>query len=65
MHLKFGYLVLYTPIYRLTEQKKFLCTKLSMRNGRCENSLCSRTPRARQGSCRIGRKVLIVYYEKH
>ena len=32
MHLTFGYFVLYTPIYRLTERKKtFPCTKLSMR----------------------------------
>ena len=34
MHLNFGYFVLYTPIYRLTERKKFPFTKLSMRNGR-------------------------------
>jgi len=25
MHLKFGYLKLYTPIHRLTEIKKFPC----------------------------------------
>jgi len=51
MHLKFGYFVLYTPIYRLTERKKpFRCTKLSMRNGRCEQRLCARASRARQST---------------
>ena len=53
MHLKFGYFVLYAPIYRLTERKKCPCTKLSIRNGRCKNRLCARAPRARHGSCRI------------
>ena len=33
MHLKSCYFVLYTPIYRLTGEKTFPCTKLSMRNG--------------------------------
>jgi len=54
MHLKFGYFVLYTPIYRLTEkEKKCPSTKHSMRNGRCEHMLRARAPRARQGRCRI------------
>jgi len=55
MYLKFGYFGLYTPIYRLTERKTntFSCTKLSMRNARCEQRLCARAPRSRQGSCRI------------
>ena len=53
MHLNLSYFALYTSIYRLTERehkKTFPFTKLSMRNGRCENRLCARTPRARQGS---------------
>jgi len=51
MHLKFGYFVFYTPIYRLTERKKrFPCTELSIRNGRCEHRCCARAPCARQGS---------------
>jgi len=48
MHLMFGYFVLYTPIYRLMERKK-----QSMWNGRCQNRLWARAPRAWQGSCRI------------
>ena len=51
MHLKFGYCVLYTPIYRLTERKK----GFHVRNGRFENRLCARAPRARQGCFRIPR----------
>ena len=35
------------------KEKSFPCTKLSMRNGRCENRLCARASRAWQGSCRI------------
>ena len=42
MHLKFGYFVLYTPIYRFTERKKFSCKKLSTWNGRPENRSCAR-----------------------
>ena len=39
MHLKFGYFVLYTTRYRLTERKsRFHLQKLSMRNVRCETS---------------------------
>ena len=55
MHLKFGYFVLYTPIYRVTERKNktFPRTKLPMRNGRCENRLCTRVLRAWQSSCRF------------
>jgi len=53
MHLTVGYFVLYTPIYRLTERKRFPCTKLSMQNGGCENRLCALASRVRQGSCRI------------
>jgi len=48
MYLKFGYFVLYTPIYRLMEK-----TKLSMWNGRCKKRLWARAPCARQGSCGI------------
>ena len=51
MHLKLGYIVLCTIDLRI--EKTFPYTKLSVRNGRCENRLCARTPRARQGSCRI------------
>ena len=53
MYLKFGYSVLYTPIYRLTKRKTFPCTKLSMWNRRYVNRLCAQDPRARQGSCRM------------
>jgi len=54
MHPMFGYFVLYTQIYRLTERKNtFPQTKLSMRYDRCEHRLSARAPRARQGSCRI------------
>jgi len=35
------------------ENKMFPCTKLSMRNGRCEHRLRARAPRVRQGSYRI------------
>ena len=35
------------------KEKTFSCTKLSMRNGRCENRVCTRAPRARQCSCRL------------
>jgi len=43
--------------HQLTERKrKVSCTKLPMRNGMCENRLCARAPRARQGSC-------IIWYE--
>jgi len=54
MYLKIGYCVIFTLIYQLLEWKDtFPCTQVSMRNGRCENRLCPRAPRARQCSCRI------------
>ena len=31
--------------------KTFPCTKLSTRNGMCENGLSARAPRAQPGSC--------------
>ena len=54
MHLKSGYCVLYTPIYRLTERKKIMCFHVqNCPCGECEHRLCARAPRARQCSCRI------------
>ena len=41
-------------------KKKHSCTKLSMRNDKCENRLCTRAPPARQGSLEFGRKVFLV-----
>ena len=54
MHLKFGYCVLYTPIYRLTERKKrvhvqnFPCRTVGAKKGYVRGP-----HRARQGSRRI------------
>jgi len=52
MHLKFGYFVLYTPIYRLTERKNVFIYKTIHAEQWCENRLCAQAPRARQGNCR-------------
>ena len=53
MHLKFGYFVSYTPIYRLTEiKKRFHVQNCPCGMNRCEHRLCARASRARQGgSC--------------
>ena len=56
MHLKFGHVVLYT----INGRKKFSCTKLSTRNGRCEHRLCERASRARHVVVEFGSKVLLV-----
>ena len=45
--------IVHTNLSITGKKKKFPCTKLSMRNGRCENRLWVGAPRARQGSCRI------------
>jgi len=42
-------------------KKNNLCTKLSMRNGGCENRLCARAARARPGSCRIWYRSIEIY----
>ena len=68
MHLKFGYFVLYTPIYRLTERKKSFhvqncpCESVSAKIGYVLGLLVHG-----QVAVEFGRKVfpLIVYYEKH
>jgi len=44
MHLKFGYFVLKTSIYQLTERKTFIMYK----TGWCENRLCARAHQGRQ-----------------
>ena len=54
MHLKFGYFVLYTPIYRLTERKKNVSMyKHAYPERWVKNSVCARAPRVRQGGCQI------------
>ena len=49
MHLKFGYFVLYIPIYPITERKNVSMYK-TVHAYSCENRLCAQTPRARQGN---------------
>ena len=48
----FGYFcIVHTNLLINGKKKTFPCTKLSMRNSRCEHRLCAWAPHARQGSC--------------
>ena len=66
MHLTFGY---FCTVHTYLSEKKqcFPYTKLSMQNGRCENRLCARAPRARQGSVRnlVGKYSLLIVYNEY
>ena len=47
------FLYLHTNLSIYRKKNMYLCTKSFMRNGRCENSIYARVPRAQHGSCRI------------